>query len=312
MNWSSFRLLLVPALACVVVSASAQTPQPVSAQPAPIVDLAYGAFQRSEYKTAFKEASIRLEQNKKDAAAMTLLAGLYAQGLGVPPDLKLAAQWYTAAAQNGDIHAMSAIGMMALEGQGIEKNIPLGREWLEKAAAQNEPVASFNLALLLFASGTVSDEKKAVELLKIAAEAEVPDAQHALGVAYLKGRGIDRNAEEAAKWFFRAAENGSIAGEVEYAILVFNGAGGVAKNETVAAKLFLRAAYKGNAVAQNRISRLYLTGRGVPLNKVEAAAWHQAASVQGLPDPMLEDGLKDLTGDQRAAAERLFKERTTQ
>ena len=48
------------------------------------VDVAYGAFQRGFYLTAFNEATKRAQQN--DPAAMTLLGELYAQGLGVGRD----------------------------------------------------------------------------------------------------------------------------------------------------------------------------------------------------------------------------------
>ena len=54
------------------------------------VDLAYGAFQRGFYLTAFNEATKRAQQN--DPAAMTLLGELYAQGLGIGRDDSKAAQ----------------------------------------------------------------------------------------------------------------------------------------------------------------------------------------------------------------------------
>ena len=41
-----------------------------------------GAYQRGLYNEAFREATLRLEKNKGDAAAMTLLGELYNQGLG--------------------------------------------------------------------------------------------------------------------------------------------------------------------------------------------------------------------------------------
>jgi TPR repeat protein len=128
-------------------------------------------------------------------------------------------------------------------------------------------------------------------------------------VLYLKGRGVSRDAVEAARWFERAAKNGSLAGEVEHAILLFNG-DGVPADEKQAARAFRSAAAKGNAIAQNRLARLYVAGRGVPQNRVEAAAWHLMAAAQGLADPWLDNALKDLTPDERARAERLATERS--
>ncbi|MFC1458192.1 tetratricopeptide repeat protein [Microvirga arabica] len=271
-------------------------------------DAAYGAYQRGLYQTAFREATLRLEKNNNDAAAMTLLGELYNQGLGVAADPKKASEWYRLAAQRGDAHALAALGLMALDGRGMPKNAVQGRAWLEEAAAKGNPLASHNLALLLLTSESPADLQKAITLLKRAAEAEIPDAQHALGVLYLKGRGVERNPTEAARLFERAARNGSSVGEVEYAILLFNG-DGVPASESQAARHFRRAAAKGNAIAQNRLARLLVAGRGVPANKVDAAAWHILAAAQGLADPWLDNALKDLTADERTRSEKLAAER---
>ncbi len=271
-------------------------------------DLAYGAYQRGLYQTAFREATLRVEKNKNDAAAMTLLGELYNQGLGVAADPKKAAEWYRLSAKLGDANALASLGLMALDGRGMPKDQAQGKAWLEQAAAKGNPLACHNLALLLLTGETNADLQKAVELLKKAAEAEIPDAQHALGVLYLKGRGVERNATEAARLFERAAKNGSSVGEVEYAILLFNG-DGVPASESQAARYFRRAAAKGNAIAQNRLARLLVAGCGVPANRVDAAAWHILAAAQGLADPWLDNALKDMTTDERTRAEKLAAER---
>ena len=276
---------------------------------APEPDLAYGAYQRGLYVTALKEATARLERNPEDAAAMTLLGELYNQGLGVTQDPRKAADWYRLAAKRGEPRALSALGLMAIHGRGMDKNPIQGKEWLEQAAAKNDAPAAHNLALLLMSTGKDADLLRAIELLRKAAEAEIPDAQHALGVLYLQGRGVTRDTAEAARWFLRAAKNGSVAGEVEYAILAFNGEG-MPADEALAAQYFRRAAAKGNAIAQNRLARLYVAGRGVPKDRVEAAAWHLAAAAQGLTDSWLDDALRDLSADERARAERLASERS--
>ena len=271
-------------------------------------DLAYAAYQRGLFLTALTEASARIKRDPGDAAAMTLIGELHNQGLGLRQDPVQAAQWFRLAAARGDAHAMSALGLMALDGRGMDRNPEQGKAWLEQAAAKGEPAASYNLALLLLSTGAPGDLLRAVEMLRTAARAEIAEAQHALGVLYLRGRGVSRDTAEAARWLQRAADNGNPAGEVEYAILLFNGEG-VTANEGVAARYFRRAAAKGNAIAQNRLARLYAMGRGVPKNVVEAAAWHLAAAAQGLTDSWLDSALRSLTEDERTRAERLAAER---
>src|ERR1700694_4591856 len=68
---------------------------PAAANPAPKSgaepDLAFGAYQRGYFLTAFAEATRRVEA-KGDSRAMTLLGELYANGLGVSADDGKAAQ----------------------------------------------------------------------------------------------------------------------------------------------------------------------------------------------------------------------------
>ena len=269
-------------------------------------DLAYGAYQRGRYNTAFREATKRIDADPKDGPALTLVGELYNQGLGVKQDPKRALEWYRLAAAQGDAHAMASLGLMAMDGRGGAKDPKEGRRWLERAAAQGEPTASYNLALILLGSGT--DDAKAAEHFRRAADAEIGPAQHDLGVLYLQGRGVGKDAGKAAEWFRRSADNGDLAGEVEFAILLFNG-NGVAKDEARAGRYFLHAAARGNAIAQNRMARLFAVGRGVQKNLVEAAAWNLAAAAQGLSDAWLDQSLGSLTAEERTRAERLASDR---
>src|SRR6185503_9920580 len=80
---------LMIALAQPALAQPAKAPPPAPSpgaqpQPQPAVDLAYGAYERGFFLTAFNEATKLAAQN--DAAAMTLLGELYSQGLGVPLD----------------------------------------------------------------------------------------------------------------------------------------------------------------------------------------------------------------------------------
>ena len=83
------------------------TAAPAPAPDNPNVDLAYGAYQRGQYHTAFNLATKRAHDN--DPKAMTLLGELYSNGLGVKRDDAKAAEWYKRAAERGDREAMFAL-----------------------------------------------------------------------------------------------------------------------------------------------------------------------------------------------------------
>jgi TPR repeat protein len=65
----------------------------------------------------------------------------------------------------------------------------------------------------------------------------------------------------------------------------------------------LIAARRGNIVAQNRIAKLYATGRGVALDPVEAMKWNILASKGGRADPWLDDYAAKQSADQKKEAE---------
>jgi TPR repeat protein len=276
----------------------------------PNADIAYGAYERGYYLTAFREATKRIEKDPNDAAAMTLLGELYSQGLGLKQDSKKAAEWYRLASQRGDGNAAFALGMMALRGEGVEKNSKIGLELLDFAVGKGHPAASFNLGLLLLSQGDKTNEARAAALFERAADAQIADAQYALAVLYREGRGVPKDAGRAVELLEQAASNGNVAAEVELAIMQFNGEG-MPKDEAGAAKRFRIAAMRGNAIAQNRLARIYAAGRGVKKNLIEAAAWHLAASAQGLTDSWLDEALKGLTDDESGKAEALAKRLTS-
>lgn len=283
--------------------------------PDPRADYAFADYQRGFYKAAFQGALLRVGRNPRDGAAMTLLAEIYAQGLGVARDPAKARSWYESAAAQGDANARFAFAMLLLaESAGAsepEKSRKHGAALalLQQAADQKHPLAAYNLAVALIGARQQADLVRAVTLLRLAADSEVPDAQYALAVLLREGRGVDPDIAGAAQWMARAAANGNLDAQVELAIMLFNGTG-VEASEERAARLFAIAAARGNTIAQNRLARIQAAGRGAPRDLVSAAAWHLMAARQGRDDPWLDSALKALTPEEHRRAEALARERT--
>ncbi|CAH1671156.1 Sel1 repeat family protein [Hyphomicrobiales bacterium] len=275
---------------------------------APYVDDAYGAYQAGHYRRALSEALKRIEADSNDAAAMTLVGELYRQGLGVPPDQKVATEWYERAEARGDVNATFALATQLLDEKSGKRDPARAGALLEKAAAAGHPTANYNLALTLLATGREAEDKRAVASLEVAAKAGVGDAMHALGILARMGRGMPASEQVSARWMKQSAAAGNLPGVVEYAIMLFNGIG-VAKDEAAAARLFRQAAGQGNPVAQNRLAKLYQFGLGVPPDTIEAAAWHLTARAQGLDDPGLDILFERLNPGQQTRAARIAANR---
>ncbi len=269
-------------------------------------DVAYAAFQRGYYLTAFALATEHVE-TKKDVKAMTLLGELYAGGLGVHQDDAKAADWYKLAADRGDRNAMFALAMFRLQGRAGPRDRDAAAKSLAAAAKLGHAVAAYDLALL-YIEGQLfpQDFNRAAELLRAAALAGNPEAQYALGTLYKQGRGVPKDMKEATRLWALASLADNTDAEVEYGIAQFNG-DGVAKNEQAAAAMFRKAAQRGNAVGQDRLARILAEGRGAPANPVEATKWHLISKARGETDLMLDDFVNKLDASTRAAGEKAAK-----
>src|SRR5205085_4816720 len=111
------------------------------------LDLAFGAYQRGYFLTAFHEATKNVDQ-RQDPKAMTLLGELYANGLGVPNNDVEAARWYSLAAERGDREAMFALAMFRIGGRGGAANREQATKLLTSAADLGHPAANYDLGLL--------------------------------------------------------------------------------------------------------------------------------------------------------------------
>jgi uncharacterized protein len=275
----------------------------------PAPDAAFGAYQRGFYVTALREAMKRLALNPKDFAAMTLIGEIYRDGYAVKQDVAEASHWYRLASGLGDREAAFNLGVLLLNGApGVEKDRAAAKALFELAAAKNQAGGLYNLGVMAIeGDGTgKADFAKAADYFKRAADAGDDNGAYSYGVLLREGRGVPLDIEESAHWLKRAADGGIIAGQVEYAIMLFNGVG-VEKNEAAAAKIFLKAAAHNNPIAQNRLAHLYATGRGVPLDLVEAATWNSFAKAAGIEDAELDAATAHLTQAQREKVEALVR-----
>jgi TPR repeat protein len=296
-------LLAPPAMAQMLAAAPARPPAAAPSYLAPGVDpdLAFGAYQRGYYLTAMKEAKKRLETNADDTAAMALIGQLYKEGLGIKADQTEANRWFRLAADRGDPEAAFSLALAYLEGKGFGKSREKALPLLEAAGAKGHPAALYQLGMLAL-TGDLQEPTRAAQFFQSAADAGDFDAVYALGLMYREGRGVEKDPMKASDLLKKAADARISAAEVDYAIVLFN-AEGAAKDEAGAAKYFLRAAGSNNAVAMNRLARMYVAGRGVDKNMVEAMKWHILARAAGLNDDWLDAQLSRLGARDRLAIE---------
>ncbi|MEZ5853783.1 MAG: tetratricopeptide repeat protein [Hyphomicrobiaceae bacterium] len=265
-------------------------------------DPAYDAFEEGRYLTALSLAA--KDAAKGSGVAHTLVARIHAEGLGVPQNYVLAAQWYERGAALGDPEAMLGLGLLYARGLGVKKDLVRAGDLIEKAASKGHAEACYNLALLFLAgTGKPENPARAFLLMRYAAEQGVVAAMYDLGTLYATGTGsgIEPNAFEAAKWIGAAAREHYAEAELEYALILFKGQGTPPDARRAVAYL-KSASSKGLPVAQNRLARAYAGGIGVRANPVEAAKWHLIAKAGGVTDARLDEAFEKLSSADRLKA----------
>ena len=100
---------------------------------------------------------------------------------------------------------------------------------------------------------------------------------------YAEGHGVPANAEEAARWYDRAAGKGVALAQFRYAAMLEKGRG-VRKDLAQARRLYLAAASKGNAKAMHNLAVLYAEGIEGKPDYATAAQWFRKASEHGVAD----------------------------
>jgi len=165
----------------------------------------------------FEEAAkwYRKAADQGSLMAQTLLGSMYAEGQGVPKNISEATKWWRKAAELGESAA--------------QVHFHDEEQALLVAAEQGNPHAQSKLGLMyLKGQGTHKDFVKAMKWFRPAADKGIADAQCNIGIIYLNGLGIERNYVEAIKWLNKAAEQGHVLAQYLLAAQYFTGTAGQA------------------------------------------------------------------------------------
>lgn len=272
-----------------------------SAPTTPQKDPAFGAFQKGQFLTAFALALPRAKHN--DPAAQTLIAEIYAKGLGIAQNSEEAAKWYTMAKNAGDPNATFLLAELYQKGHGVTKDRRMAANLFKLAAKRGHATARYNVALLhmegIYAKPS---QTEAARLMIQAAEQNIARAQYDLGVMYLEGIGVPPSSSNGAQWILKAARNGNVEAKIHFARLAFTGTG-TQKNTQQATAWIKQAAWAENPVAQMLYARLLWLSEDIERNIADAAMWYLLAVQRGAKDTNLQRLFDDLNENARALAQ---------
>lgn len=202
---------------------------------------------KGQYQRRLKEARIG------DIQAQYEVGIMLANGEGVDKDVVEARVWFESAAKRGHTGAQYLLGMAYAGGVGAERNEWLALRWLLKAFEQGNAKAAPKLARLL----EKARAQMARQCWRELADAGMPEAQLAVAMQYQSdAEDTDPQAlAEAAQWFQRAAEQGLAQAQHALGLMYASGAG-VERDLSLARELLGAAAAQGMASAAVELAAL--------------------------------------------------------
>ena len=188
---------------------------------------------------------------------------------------------YKQAAEDGDTDARMRLGLMFYEGDEIPKDHDQAAHWFRLAAAADLPAGEAALGYLHEQGlGVGQDFAQALSWYRKAAKDNHAWAQYRLGLMYRDGRGVSRDPVRAATFLSAAAEQGDMAGQFHLGEMYENG-WGVPQDPTVAATWYRKAAEQSHQRAEYNLASLFRDGRGVPRDPEQAALWFERSAARG-------------------------------
>ncbi|KAI8372166.1 hypothetical protein BD560DRAFT_395362 [Blakeslea trispora] len=209
---------------------------------------------------------------------------LYTKGIGFPQDIQ---------------HGVRLLKHAAGEGRFAEAGCELGRiygdrysysfhqsdeamHWFHRAFECGSTQAVVDLAYGFFEGSpeVPKDDEKAMRYAKDGALLNDKYCQYIVGHLYLKGRGVEKDVEEAVKWLHASAQQGfAVALEEETAVYMY-GDGPIKQNYEKAYQCCTQSMAANIPFCQARLGDMYRNGWGIQQNYARAFECYQSAASQ--------------------------------
>lgn len=202
-----------------------------------------------------------------------------------PPDWAAAREAFLEAAETGSTTAMSYLGWLYEEGHGVERDAARAAEWYGRAALAGAHDFSVKLGwMYLSGEGVPRDREAAEAWFGRGIEAGHSPARIAWAsvlIADALGGKHPDGVFEARELLLAALDDGYTVASFFLARVYIEGIGSQPVDDELAARYTRIGADTGNAQMQGWLAYMYLEGRGVEKDAINAATWANLAASGG-------------------------------
>jgi uncharacterized protein len=215
-----------------------------------------------------------------DDHAMTYLGIFYEVGAGVSKDYQQALYWYERAVDAGNADAMNKIGQLYENGTGVTKNYVQARHWYARSAALGNKDGSFYLAeLYANGRGVPRDSSQARKWFERASSGS-PQTMGDIGSLYEFGSFLPQDSKEALWWYEKAAA-GAYPDAMTRLGVMYESGDVVAQDYVKARSWYEKSAALSNSESMHYLGELYAKGQGIAQDYQKARYWYQKSSDAG-------------------------------
>ena len=223
--------------------------------------------------------SIQAAAESGNVKAQKQLGDMYYRGETVDADTEKAVRWYKKAADGGDAYSRDKLAEIFLSGykSGIGEKEVYG--WILDLAKRGDDRARSFITDRFVNDGEANcDTDVLIEWIKERADRNDTALQLWLGHAYRDGNSnIEKNSEEAKKWYEKAADQGNKEAEQQI-LLIDMECDGIEKTGPSQMDDLKVLASEGHCIAQYALARLYESSQTGEINKNEAVKWYKEAA----------------------------------
>lgn len=227
-----------------------------------------------------------MSANAGNLGGKSMVAWLNDTGISGLRDEENVIAMYRKGAEQGDAYSMFQLGVKMLYGEGLELNATEGVRLVNLACD-----SYYYEDACRFARGNGSFHWHLYY-----AERGVIFSQQMVGAFYEWGNGVERNYDQAVKWFMLASDHGDAIAKLRLSWLCREGLG-VEQNKEIAFQYALESAKLGNLQAYVALYDFYRLGEGVAKDVESGINWLDLAVAKEDPHALFIKGRSYLIGE---------------
>ena len=235
-----------------------------------------------------------------NGGCMNVLFSAWSLGTAGQKDWPKALDYLQKAVAAGDAGAKLNYAIILYRGAPqVEKDVDRACKYFREVAdGPGQVVATYYLGVVLYRGqcGQPVNREGGVELIQIAADHALPEAERDIAKNYENGWTVKADLDRAFEWYEKSSAHGDGESSWRIGMAYVNGENRKPDSRR-AVEYFERAAHANYGPGKISLAVMYVTGDGVPLDYAKARSLYEEAAADGEPHAYRELSIMHANGE---------------